>query len=66
MSSACRESRRGDDRDTPDPVGRVERMIEHYRLARLSRLKRRAMTLWRKTEAREAVAAFEKPPLRVH
>jgi hypothetical protein len=55
--------------DRADPIDRlvrVERMIEHYRLEMNHRLERRALTLWRKIEAREMILEFEKPVERVH
>jgi hypothetical protein len=52
--------------DTRDPLGSVERMIEHYRQTKMRRLQRRALTLWRKLEARQAVVALDKPLERVH
>jgi hypothetical protein len=54
--------------DHPDAVdrARIERMIEHYRVARMFRAKRRAMIVWRKLESRLAIVALEKPPERVH
>jgi hypothetical protein len=53
----------------PDPRGRlarVERMIEQYRFAKRRRLERRALALWRKLEARQALGRFEQPLERVH
>jgi hypothetical protein len=52
--------------DTGDPLAPVERMIEHYRLAKKRRLRRRAIALWRKLEAQQALVEFEKPLERVH
>jgi hypothetical protein len=52
--------------DTRDPLGPIERMIEHYRRAKMCRLQRRAVTLWRKLEARQAVVNLDKPLERVH
>jgi hypothetical protein len=52
--------------DTGDRLACIERMIEHYRLETARRLERRAMTLWRKIETRQALANFEKPPERIH
>jgi hypothetical protein len=52
--------------DTGDPLGHFERMIEHYRVEKVRRLQRRALTLWRKLEAREALVKLEKPLERVH
>jgi hypothetical protein len=51
---------------TGDPLGRVERMIEHYRLEKVRRLQRRALTLWRKLEARQALGKRDRPVERVH
>ena len=45
---------------------RLERMIEHYRIATKRRRFRMAMQLWRKDEAQQALAALEKPPERIH
>lgn len=52
--------------DTRDRLARIERMIEHYRLAKTLRVQRRAVTLWQRLEARQALVQFEKPPERVH
>jgi hypothetical protein len=52
--------------DTRDPLGRLERMFEHYRLEKVRRLQRRAITLWRKLEARQVFVELEKPLERVH
>ena len=52
--------------DTGDRLARIERMIEHYRLEKNRLLERRAMTLWRRLEAQQALLEFEKPPERVH
>jgi hypothetical protein len=41
-------------------------MIESHRLEKLRRLQRRAITLWRRLEAHQALAEFEKPLERVH
>jgi hypothetical protein len=49
-----------------DRLARIERMIEHYRLAKQRRLQRRAMTLWRRLEARLAPVELKKPSTRVH
>jgi len=61
-------SRKSADRnaDTGDRRARIERMIEHYRLAKDRLLERRAVTLWRKLEIQQAFVEFEKPPERVH
>ena len=40
-------------------------MIEEYRRAKKGRLQRRAMAVWRKLEARQALARFEQPLERV-
>jgi hypothetical protein len=55
-----------DSGDTRDPLGRIERMIEHYRVEKVRRLQRRALTLWRKLEARQAFVRLDKPIARVH
>jgi len=52
--------------DTYGRLARVERMIEQYRLAKRRRLERRAVALWRKLEARQALGRFEQPLERVH
>jgi hypothetical protein len=52
--------------DTDDRRVSIERMIERYRLETVRRLERRAITLWLKLEARQALAGFEKPLERVH
>jgi len=41
-------------------------MIEWYRLETIRRLEQRAMALWRKIEARQTLAGFERPLERVH
>src|SRR5437763_15666296 len=41
---------------TTDRRARIEQMIEDYRRAKQRRLMRRAIALWRKTEARQQVA----------
>jgi hypothetical protein len=51
---------------TDDRLARIERMIEHYRFAKSRRQVQRAIALWRKIEAQEALADFEKPPERIH
>ena len=55
-----------DQPDTRGRLARVERMIEQYRLAKQRRLERRAITLWKKFEARRALGRFEQPLERVH
>ena len=55
-----------DHSDTGDRLERIERMIEHYRLAKNRLLERRAIALWRKLEAQQALVELEKPPERVH
>ena len=52
--------------DTADRLACIERLIEHYRLEEIRRLERRTMALWRKMEARQALAKFEKPLERIH
>jgi hypothetical protein len=51
---------------TSDRLACIERMIEHYRLAKKRRLEQRAITLWRKIAAQQALVEFEKPLERVH
>ncbi|MEO8260326.1 MAG: hypothetical protein ABI868_23475 [Acidobacteriota bacterium] len=55
-----------DPRDTGDPLGRIGRMIEYYRVEKQSRLNRREIWRWRKIEGREALIRREKPLDRVH
>ena len=55
-----------DHSDTGDRLERIERMIEHYRLAKNRLLERRAIALWRKLEAQQALVELEKPPERIH
>ena len=52
--------------DTGDRLARIERMIEHYRLAKDRLIQRRAIAMWRKLEAQQALVELEKPPERVH
>jgi hypothetical protein len=52
--------------DTRGRLARVERRIEQDRLAKRRRLERRAISLWRKHEARHALDRFEQPLERVH
>jgi cobalamin biosynthesis Mg chelatase CobN len=47
-------------------LAQIERMIEQYRHAKKRRLQQRAIALWRKLEARQALVRFEKPLERVH
>jgi hypothetical protein len=51
---------------TDDRLARIERMIEHYRLAKKRRLRRFGITLWRKMEWWQALVELERPPERVH
>jgi hypothetical protein len=55
-----------DQPDTGDPLAPIERLIEHYRLAKVGRLRRRSIKLWRRQEALKALVKFERPPKRVH
>ena len=55
-----------DHSDRGDRLARIERMIEHYRLAKNRLLERRAIAMWRKLEAQQALLEFEKPLERVH
>ncbi len=55
-----------DHADAGDRLVRIERMIEHYGLAKKRRLQRRAITLRRKLEAQQALVELEKPRARVH
>jgi hypothetical protein len=66
IPGVSKKSAGGDDADTGDRLERIERMIEHYRLAKNRLLERRAVTLWRKLETQQALLEFEKPPERVH
>lgn len=52
--------------DTGARVARIERLIEHYRLTKERRLRRRAVLLWRKLAAQQRVVELEKPPERIH
>ena len=52
--------------DTGDRLARIERMIEHYRLAKDRLIQRRAIAMWRKLEAQQALVELEKPPERIH
>ena len=52
--------------DTSDRLARIEWMIEHYRLAKDRLIQRRAIAMWRKLEAQQALVEFEKPLERVH
>jgi len=47
-------------------ISRIEQMIDEYREAKRRRLVRRAIRLWRKTEARQQLIHLEAPPERVH
>jgi hypothetical protein len=49
-----------------DRLARIERIIEQYRHAKKRRQLRRAIALWKKLEARQAVARFEQPLERIH
>jgi hypothetical protein len=56
-----------DHADTNDGLARIERMIEHHRLAKKKRrLQRWAIGCRRKLEVRQALIEFEKPLERVH
>jgi len=44
----------------------IERLIERYREARLRRLMRRAMRVWRQAEAHRWLMSLEAAPDRVH
>jgi hypothetical protein len=45
---------------------RLERMIDRYREVTNRRRLEMAMKLWRMHEARQALAALDKPPDRIH
>jgi DNA-binding transcriptional regulator YbjK len=49
-----------------DWSARLELMIDQYRAATRRRRLQTAMKRWRVHEARQALAALEKPPERVH
>jgi hypothetical protein len=49
-----------------DPLGRIDRMIEQYRRAKILRLRRRALVVWQKLQARQAIVDLEKPTESVH
>ena len=51
---------------TVDWSARLERMMEQYRAATRLRRLRLAMKRWRMHEARQVLAALEKPPDRIH
>jgi hypothetical protein len=55
-----------DHADAGDRLVRIERLIQHYRLAEQRRQERRAIALWRKLEAQQALVELEKPLERVH
>ena len=52
--------------DTGDPLASIERMIEHYRVAKKRRLHRRAIVKWRKLQAQKRLVEFDRPFERVH
>jgi len=45
---------------------RIEQLIQEYRAAKERRLLKRAVRLWRKTEARQGFVEIESSPQRVH
>jgi len=47
-------------------ISRIEQMIDEYREAKRRRLVRRAIRLWRRTEARQQLIHLEAPSERVH
>jgi hypothetical protein len=55
-----------DRKESAERRARIDQLIEKYRQARQRRLLRRAVTLLRKTEARQQFVRMEKPPQRVH
>jgi len=55
------------DRTQPaDQRARVDQLMEKYRAAKQRRLLRRAIRLWRATEARQRLLELEAPLERVH
>ena len=54
------------DTDAATQLARIEELIEQYRERKRRHLLRRALKLWRKTEADQRLAIFELPPERVH
>jgi len=54
------------DADAATQLARIEQLIERYREQKRRLLLRRALKLWRKTEADQRLAILELPPERVH
>jgi cobalamin biosynthesis Mg chelatase CobN len=54
------------DTDAATQLARIEQLIERYREQKRRLLLRRALKLWRKTEADQRLAILELPPERVH
>jgi hypothetical protein len=54
------------DADAKTQPARIEQLIERYRKEKRRQVLRRALKLWRKTEADRRLAIFELPPERVH
>ena len=52
--------------DSAERLARIAQLIEEYRAAKQRRLLRRAVRLWRKTEARQRFVQLETPTHRVH
>jgi hypothetical protein len=52
--------------DAATRLARIEQLIEQYRERKRRQLLRRALKLWRKTEADQRLAILELPPERVH
>jgi len=52
--------------DWTERLSRIEQMIDEYREAKRRRLVRRAIRLWRRTEARQQLIHLEAPSERVH
>jgi len=52
--------------DAATQLARIEQLIEQYREEKRRQLLRRALKLWRKTEADRRPAILELPPARVH
>ena len=52
--------------DAATQLARIEQLIEQYREEKRRQLLRRALKLWRKTEADGRPAILELPPARVH
>ena len=54
------------DADAATRLARIEQLIEQYREEKRRQLLRRAVKLWRKTEADQRLAMLEIPQDRIH